>query len=534
MKKKTSLDKPISVFDLSGLRVLIADSVNEVPLDVRFAAQEIVHVQPPTADHIRAARRVLGRSPLSDESVQFLVGKPQNVIVAAIHRTSVELTEVQALVKSASPETLKLELFELPGFDELKSWAKSVQTDVERWRRGELFWKDVSRGALLSGPPGTGKTLFASALAGCLGFKLLTTTVGAWQSAGYLNDMLSEMRKSFDEANSGEGVVLLIDEFDSIGTRPVRPIGGSDQYWQVVINEFLNQMNGVRNGVLVIGATNHPEWIDPAILRSGRIERHFVLSLPDKMTRAEILRYHLGDALPIESLLKVADDLEGKSAASLEEIARNARKLARDESRDIELRDLEAMLPEKLAYTLKQQFQLAVHEAGHALVALSVGYAASATIEIREAFDPNAGSHFGGRTTYKMNEDHFPTESGLLDRIAVCLAGMAAESVVFDNRSIGSGGVAGSDVERATAIARRMVGSYGLGKSPVFVTNVELIGSQRLPCRLESEVIEILKTQYERTIAILNSEKARLIELASDVVNNRTVRIERGSDTDAA
>lgn len=530
IKKKASIDKPISVFDLDGLRALIANSISEVPIDVRFAAQDIVLVQPPRSDDISAARRFLGRAPLSDEIAKFLVDKPLNVIIAAIYRKSVELNDIEALLTPPSPGLSGPDLFELPGFDELKTWAKGLQRDVERWSLCKLPWKETSRGALISGPPGTGKTLFASALARFLGFKLLTATVGVWQSAGHLNDMLGDMRKSFDEANNGGGVVFFIDEFDSIGRRPVKPTGHhNDQYWQVVINEFLNQMNGLGDGVLVVAATNHPDCIDPAILRAGRIERHFVLSLPDRKMRAEILRHHIGDTLCFTSLLTVADELEGKSAAFLEEIARGARKIARDENRDIELRDLEAMLPEKLNYTLEQQFQLAVHEAGHALIALSFGYAKSATLEIKNTFDPTADGHLGGRTTYELNEDHFPTESGLLNRIGVCLSGMAAEAVVFENRSIGAGGIIGSDVERATAIARKMVGSYGLGKSPVFISSAELIGDIPLPHDLESEVIEILRSQYQRAVTILASEKTRLVELASDVVANKTVKIERVS-----
>lgn len=535
LKKKTSLEKPISVFDLNGLRALIADSISEVPIDVRFAARDVVYLERPSVDDIVSARRALGRAPLNFEVARFLVGKPQNVIVAAIYRQSAELDDIEALISLTGPESLSPDLFELPGLEELKSWAKGVRSDIERWRRGDLSWKETSRGALVSGPPGTGKTLFASALARSLGFKLVTATVGAWQSAGYLNDMLREIRASFDEANSGGGAILFIDEFDGIGSRSARPSGlHNDQYWQVVTNELLNQMNSIRDGVLVIAATNHPDWIDPAILRSGRIERHFVLSLPDRTTRAEILRYHLGDALCITSLLTIAEDLEGKSAAALEEIARGARKIARDEDRVVELRDLTTVLPERLSYTLEQQLQLAVHEAGHALIALSLGYAESATIEIRETYDPTADGHLGGRTTYELNHDHFPTESGLLNRIAVCLSGMAAEAVVFENRSIGAGGVIGSDVERATTIARRMVGSYGLGKYPVFITNVDLVGDQLLPQQLETEVVEILQAQYERVITILRNEKGRLVQLASDVVANRTVKIERGSKTDAA
>lgn len=531
-KKRRSVDGPISVFDLKGLAVLIATQINDVPKDVRFAAQKILHIGSPTAYHINAARRITGRSALSNEDAVLLASRPQNIVTAALFKKSIGTDEMNALIDLERANIEGPSLFDLPGYEELKPWARGIRIDVEKWRRGNLHWKAIARGALVSGPPGTGKTFFAGALAASLEFKLVTTTVGTWQSAGHLDETLNAMRKSFDDANSAGGAVLFIDEFDSIGTRPVRPRGHqSEQYWQIVINEFLSQMNNIGEGVLVIGATNNPEWIDPAILRAGRIERSFVLELPDKSARAEILRYHLGSALPFEALLEVAQHLEGKSAADLEELARNARKIARDEDRDFELKDIQGILPERRMYTVEQQFQLAVHEAGHALVALSLGYAHSATIEIRDSFDPSANGHLGGLTSYGLVENHFPTENDLLDRIAVCLSGMAAEAVVLESRSIGSGGTVGSDVERATSIARRMVGSYGLGKTPIFVSVVEGIRDTALPNVLEMEVIDILQAQYSRVVARLTNEKEQLVALAADVVSNRSVKIERTSST---
>ncbi|MGO8661538.1 hypothetical protein ACC805_12260 [Rhizobium ruizarguesonis] len=146
-------------------------------------------------------------------------------------------------------------------------------------------------------------------------------------------------------------------------------------------------------------------------------------------------------------------------------MVQNALRNARNNNRELELRDLGgAQLPEKLHYTPEQLLRLAAHEAGHALVSLALGHASAATIEIRDSFDPNAVGPIGGSTVYDVEPDHFPTETTVFNRIAVSLAGMAAELVVFGDRSIGAGGIVGSDIERATAVARRMVGIYGLGK----------------------------------------------------------------------
>jgi cell division protease FtsH len=535
LKRKGSIEKQISIFDLKGLGVLIANNIGEVPKDVRFSAQRIVYVDPPQARHIIAARRLAGRSPISEEHAVFLARKSLNVVVAGILRKSIGVDEISEINDLARPDIMGPSLFELPGYHDLKPWAQGVCRDVERWREGRLSWKALSRGALISGAPGTGKTLFAGAFANALGFKLVSTTIGAWQSAGHLDDTLNAMRRSFDDANDSQGAVLFVDEFDSIGTRPSRPSGHhNDQYWQIVINEFLSLMNNVGDGVVVIGATNNPSWIDPAILRAGRIENHFILTLPDASTRAEILRYHTDGKFTLESLAEIASELDGKSAATLEELVRDARKDAREENREIELQDLRAQLPTKLRYTLEQQFRLSVHEAGHALVALALGYASSAIVEIKDSFDPDAASFLGGQTSYELVENYLPTESTLLDRIAVALAGMAAEAVVFEARSLGSGGGVGSDIERATAIARRLVASYGLGKSPIFFGPVEEIAGKSLPEPLESEIVEILREQYERVCAMLADERERVVLLAGDAVTHGRVRIERDGGMEAA
>ncbi len=137
-------------------------------------------------------------------------------------------------------------------------------------------------------------------------------------------------------------------------------------------------------------------------------------------------------------------------------------------------------------------------------------------------------------TAYELVEVNLPTEMSLLNRIAVGYAGMAAEAVVFEDRSLGSGGIFGSDIERATSIARRMVGSYGFGTTPAYLGAVDALGDKPLPQPWEREVMRILDAQYRRVLELLASERERVIALAADVVAHRFVRIARSDSVGTA
>ncbi|MDL2399464.1 AAA family ATPase [Rhizobium mayense] len=527
--------KPISIYNLKGLDILIAQDIAEVPRDVRFAATAVLQVEPPTPGHINAARRLWKKTPFSEEFATSLARHPHNVILAAVLKPITAESRIRELDDIDRIEASGPNLFDLPGYAEVKPWAKDLAIDVERWRRKALDWKLARSGVLISGPPGTGKTLFAAALATALGMRLVSATIGEWQSAGALDDMLSAMRKTFNSVKDGRGAVFFIDEFDAIGTRLTRPSGHhGDQYWQVVIDDFLALVSNLGDGVILVAATNYPQWVDPAILRAGRIDNHFALPLPDTVTRAEILRYHTGDTLSVESLMDVADKLHGRSGADIERLVRDACRAARKEDRELTLHDLAAQLPETLEYTAEQQLRFAVHEVGHAVASLAVKHSMSATIEIRRRFDPEEDGSFGGRTIYDLVPDHVPTEKSLLSRIAISLSGMAAEQAVFGDRSLGSGGTIGSDIEFATALARKLVGSYGLGSTPIFIAAAKDVGDRPLPQALEDEAMQILRDQYEGALSMMTGERERILAVASDVMAHGTVRIERSGVAKAA
>jgi hypothetical protein len=184
---------------------------------------------------------------------------------------------------------------ELAGYGEAQNWALDLKSDLALWRVGKLDWSEMSTKLLLSGPPGTGKTTFAKALCNSLQAPMLATSVAQWLEPGYLGDVLKLMTSAFETAGKHKPAILFIDEVDGIGRRGDASRPYSD-YWDSVVNRALELLDGVgkSQGVIVVGATNHPDKIDPALRRSGRLERHAVIPLPDTDALAGILAYHLG------------------------------------------------------------------------------------------------------------------------------------------------------------------------------------------------------------------------------------------------
>ncbi|MFK0382312.1 AAA family ATPase [Agrobacterium sp. NPDC090273] len=516
------MEKSVSAFDLEGLAILVAMNIEEVPLEVRFAAAAILAIELPTPSEIQAIRRLTGRSPLPDRVTALLTTSTQSILLAAIGRQTIDEEHISMLSDIQSSSFHAPSLFELPGYEALKDWARQLAKDVNLCREGKLSWKKIRTGVLIHGPTGVGKTFAAKALAESLGMKFVESSVGAWQSKGHLGDMLAAMRGCFQAAQDSRGAVLFIDELDSIGSRGNFTDDAHGQYWQLVVNEFLIRLDKLQDNVLLIGATNFPLLIDPAVLRSGRIENKFAISLPDSETRAAILKWHTSGKIEFESLLEIAEHLEGWSGSDLERLVRDASAISRNQDRDLEIGDLLAKIPERGSFSPNDMFRLSVHEAGHALVALSLGYATSAVITIKPTFDPASPGRLGGVTEYEYEEKHIPTDATLCNGIAVSYAGMGAEFVVFGDRSTGSG----SDVERATTIARRLVYSYGLGNTPIFAEMNPRVKDSAINWRLEDNVFEILDAQYERVLAMLEPQRDRIIALAKEVMLSLHIKIE--------
>ncbi|WEA26902.1 AAA family ATPase [Rhizobium binxianense] len=511
--------------------IYLASSLDAVRLSLQLAADVIVNISPPTARHVIAARKVLGVEDIDMPLAEAIAQQSAELVIGLTAKNSLKGLDVASLTKTITAPDRSPKLSELPGYGPARPWVDAIKQDVADWREDTIPWTDVDRGILLMGPPGTGKTLFATALANELGFELVPTSVGAWQGSknGYLGDMLAAMSKSFADATSRRGAVLLVDELDAIGDRATMR-GDHAFYEGNVIGRFLELTTHAleQPGTIIVGATNYGHLIDNAVLRAGRLEKHVYLELPEDEERAEILAYHFDQGLSAKNLREITDKLRLITPADLEKLARAAKRAARVRKGVLSIQDVKAVLPAQVPLAETVVHRICVHEIGHALMAMASGVADVISIRVESHMVEGEPVQDGGRLHYKMHNQALPTEKDLLAKIRIMLGGTAAEEVIFGNRSIGAGGVEGSDLEQATRLAYRLVGSYGLGKWLRYQVGSTRVDESFVPTpEIRVEVDGILAREYRATKDLLTKEKARLMRLAAELVVDRQMRIDK-------
>ncbi|NTA18913.1 AAA family ATPase [Agrobacterium tumefaciens] len=328
--------------------LVLARSRYEVPEELTILADDIVDLEPPTAAHIHAARHLLGRSRIDELTATAIASLDLSVMVLLTCKPQVSLEVVRRLVAVPRDEIADSvpRLEELPGYGSARNWALDFIEDVRRFNRGQMDWTHMDRGILLHGPPGTGKTLFAQALAKSTNLPLITASVSQWQSYGHLGDLLGAMRRTFEAAQAQQPAIVFLDELDAIGDR-TQFADHHANYSRQVVNYLLESIDGAggRHQIVVIGATNFPEAIDAALLRSGRLERHIPVGLPDEEERFDILQFHLKLKDGFKELRDIAVDLDGWNGADLEMIAREARRIGRRQNRPVHVTDVADSLP---------------------------------------------------------------------------------------------------------------------------------------------------------------------------------------------
>ena len=355
-------------------------------------------------------------------------------------------------VEILRPLTPKLD--DLSGYGAAADWCRDLIEDLDAYRAGDLAWSDVDTGCLLVGPPGTGKTLLASALAATAGLPLIATSFAQWsaKASGYQSDTIKAMRQTFEAAAQESPIILFIDEIDAIPARGVSK--DHDDYWRPIVTGLLELMDGTNRteGVVVIAACNHADGLDPALVRSGRLDRRFDIELPDEAALTQIIAYHVPEASPAD-IAPIATALAGTvSGADIARIAREAKRAARRAGRQVTAAEiLAAALP---AETRPRDvlWRTAVHEAGHA-----VGYLVAG--QVPRALSLVLSDGVAGYVQSPATAASQQRIGDLEARVLPMLMGRAAEDVLLGEASAG----AVSDLEAASQILAAVEGGLGLG-----------------------------------------------------------------------
>lgn len=366
-------------------------------------------------------------------------------------------------------------LDDLYGVDAAKQWARQLFSDIALARNGQITWAEVDRGALLMGPPGTGKTTIARAIAQEAGTNFLAVTpVKDWMKGGGLDESIKLMSSTFSLARQQSPSILFIDEIDSVGNR--ENFSGQNASWNTAfLDALLTELDGFesRDQVIVIAATNYAENVDAALRRSGRLDRVIPVERPNAAALAAMFGGMLKKypaALSPTDLAECAANSLGLTGADVEVMVRGARRRARlDGNRAIVKDDVLNEIyriptdAERRPIRSAQLKNTALHEAGHAVIGLSLGTLAD-QVRIASIIPNNDGAL--GFVVISGSEDD-ETQESLLDRVCMALGGRAAEELTYGSTLV-STGAGGTGRQNDLAIARRLaeafIGSYGFGK----------------------------------------------------------------------
>jgi len=428
---------------------------------------------------------------------------------------------------------------DVAGEDEAKESLTEIVDFLHNPGRFTKIGARLPKGALLVGPPGTGKTLLAKAVAGEANVPFFSLT-GSDFVEMFVGVGASRVRDLFKQAQDMAPCIIFIDELDAIGkTRDSRFGGGNDEREQT-LNQLLSEMDGFDSskGLLVLGATNRPEILDPALLRPGRFDRRIIVERPDLKGRVAILKVHSKDVLMDDTVDLEAIGLatSGAVGSDLANMINEAAILAVKNGRNaVSQKDLfeavEVVLvgKEKKDRILNQKERKIVsyHEVGHALIsALQKNSEPVQKITIV----PRTMGALGYVMYVPEEETYLKSKKELDDMLVSLLGGRAAEEIVFDTVTTG----AENDIQQATQIARDMVTKYGMSSRFGLIglateEDQYLTGRTVLSCadetasEIDREVMDILKRSYESALDMLKGNRDVMDRIADFLIRRETI-----------
>jgi len=445
--------------------------------------------------------------------------------------------------KMLTGDTPKITFADVAGADEAKVELQEIIEFLKDPQRFTRLGGRLPKGALLVGPPGTGKTLLARAVAGEAGRPFFSMS-GSDFVEMFVGVGASRVRDLFEQGKANAPCIIFIDEIDAVGRHRGAGLGGGHDEREQTLNQLLVEMDGFESneGVILVAATNRPDVLDPALLRPGRFDRTIVVDAPDVRGREGILRVHTRK-IPLAPNVRldiVAKGTPGLAGADLANLVNEAAVLAaRKNKLVVEMSDFEEAKDKVMLGVERRSLQLteedrkitAYHEAGHAVVSIMT----PGSDPVHKVTIIPRGRALGLTASLPETDRHNYTKSWLLGNLAMLFGGRVAEELVLGAEKITTG--AGNDIERATALARRMVTQFGMSER----VGVMAVGdreqeiflgrefgqrrevSEQTAQMVDGEIKRLLDEAYERARKIVIEHRDLLERITAALLERETV-----------
>ena len=448
-------------------------------------------------------------------------------------------TKAKVLLETTPKVTFK----DVAGCDEAKQELQEIIEFLKEPQKFQRLGGRIPKGALLLGPPGSGKTLLAKAVAGEAGRPFFSMS-GSDFVEMFVGVGASRVRDLFEQGKANAPCIIFIDEIDAVGRHRGAGLGGGHDEREQTLNQLLVEMDGFESndGVILIAATNRPDVLDPALLRPGRFDRQIVVDAPDVRGREGILRVHTRK-IPLAAdvvLETIAKGTPGMAGADLANLVNEAALLAARRNKSlVDMQDFEdakdkVMLGverKSLVLSEDERRLTAYHEAGHTVVSMKT----PGSDPIHKVTIVPRGRALGLMMSLPDKDRYGQTKEWLIGRLAIAFGGRVAEELIFGPNKVTTG--AGSDIEQATAIARRMVTQFGMsekiGMMAVGDREQEIfLGrefgqrrevSERTAEVVDDEVKRFLDEAHEKARKILNDNRELLERIALALLERETI-----------
>ena len=437
----------------------------------------------------------------------------------------------------------KVTFLDVAGVDEAKDDLQEIVEFLKDPQKFQKLGGKIPRGALLVGPPGTGKTLLARAIAGEAGVPFFTIS-GSDFVEMFVGVGASRVRDMFEQAKKNAPCIIFIDEIDAVGRHRGAGLGGGNDEREQTLNQLLVEMDGfeANEGVIIVAATNRPDVLDPALLRPGRFDRQITVGNPDVRGREQILQVHMKHVplAPDVDAKILARGTPGFSGADLANLVNEAALLAARRNQRVvthlefeDAKDKVLMGPERKSMAMSEEEKklTAYHEAGHAIVGLTV----PAGIPVHKATIVPRGRSLGMVKFLPEGDRYSMKFIEYTSQLAVAMGGRVAEELTFGKQNITSG--ASGDIQQATKLARAMVTqlgysddlgtvAYGDNQEEVFlghsVSRTQNV-SEATAQKIDKEIKRLIDNGYADAKHILTKRRKDLVALANALLEHESL-----------